>query len=40
VRPLEKQGNCESRMLWKEVVAALKLGDMSVASSHRLSVIY
>jgi hypothetical protein len=38
VRPLEKQSNCESRMLWREVIEALKQGDIGVASTHRLSV--
>ncbi|XP_026139474.1 oxysterol-binding protein-related protein 10 isoform X3 [Carassius auratus] len=35
IRPLEKQGQYESRRLWQRVTAALKAGDIDAASEHK-----
>ncbi|XP_016148037.1 oxysterol-binding protein-related protein 10 isoform X2 [Sinocyclocheilus grahami] len=35
IRPLEKQGQYESRRLWQHVTAALKAGDIDAASEHK-----
>ncbi|XP_042628888.1 oxysterol-binding protein-related protein 10-like isoform X2 [Cyprinus carpio] len=35
IRPLEKQGQYESRRLWQHVTAALKAGDIDVATEHK-----
>ncbi|KAL3842770.1 hypothetical protein ACJMK2_020756 [Sinanodonta woodiana] len=35
VRPLEKQGEFESRKLWQHVTNALKLGDVNTATEHK-----
>ncbi|XP_056112887.1 oxysterol-binding protein-related protein 10 isoform X2 [Rhinichthys klamathensis goyatoka] len=35
IRPLEKQAQYESRRLWQHVTAALKAGDIDVATEHK-----
>ncbi|XP_058601732.1 oxysterol-binding protein-related protein 10 isoform X2 [Onychostoma macrolepis] len=35
IRPLEKQGQYESRRLWQHVTAALKTGDIDAATEHK-----
>ncbi|XP_050987891.1 oxysterol-binding protein-related protein 10 isoform X2 [Labeo rohita] len=35
IRPLEKQGQYESRRLWQHVTAALKAGDIDAATEHK-----
>ncbi|XP_065154626.1 oxysterol-binding protein-related protein 10 isoform X2 [Paramisgurnus dabryanus] len=35
IRPLEKQGQYESRRLWQHVTVALKAGDMDTATEHK-----
>ncbi|XP_017564667.1 oxysterol-binding protein-related protein 10 isoform X2 [Pygocentrus nattereri] len=35
IRPLEKQGQYESRRLWQHVTAALKSGDIDSATEHK-----
>ncbi|KAI3361563.1 hypothetical protein L3Q82_013710, partial [Scortum barcoo] len=35
IRPLEKQGQYESRHLWHHVTASLKAGDMDAATEHK-----
>ncbi|KAK3572445.1 hypothetical protein QTP86_032668 [Hemibagrus guttatus] len=35
IRPLEKQGQYESRQLWQHVTAALKTGDIDTATEHK-----
>ncbi len=35
VRPLTKQGDFESRKLWKKVTTALKNGDIDTATEHK-----
>lgn len=35
VRPLEKQGEYESRRLWQHVTNALAVGDVSTATEHK-----
>ncbi|KAI4904049.1 hypothetical protein NFI96_033867 [Prochilodus magdalenae] len=35
IRPLEKQGQYESRRLWQHVTAALKAGDIDSATEHK-----
>ncbi|XP_053350815.1 oxysterol-binding protein-related protein 10 isoform X2 [Clarias gariepinus] len=35
IRPLEKQGQYESRRLWQHVTAALKAGDIDTATEHK-----
>ncbi|XP_032091518.1 oxysterol-binding protein-related protein 10 isoform X2 [Thamnophis elegans] len=36
IRPISKQGPFESRRLWQHVTAALKEGDIDVATEHKL----
>lgn len=35
VRPLDKQGDFESRKLWQHVTTALKIGDINTATEHK-----
>jgi len=35
VRPLSKQGEYESRNLWRHVTNALRLNDISTATEHK-----
>ncbi|XP_076827764.1 oxysterol-binding protein-related protein 10 isoform X2 [Brachyhypopomus gauderio] len=35
IRPLEKQGQYESRRLWRHVTAALRAGDIDAATEHK-----
>ncbi|XP_052003626.1 oxysterol-binding protein-related protein 10-like isoform X2 [Xyrauchen texanus] len=35
IRPLEKQGQYESRRLWQHVTVALKAGDIDMATEHK-----
>uniref|UniRef100_A0A667ZHH5 Uncharacterized protein n=1 Tax=Myripristis murdjan TaxID=586833 RepID=A0A667ZHH5_9TELE len=35
IRPVEKQGQFESRCLWQHVTASLKAGNMDAATEHK-----